>query len=47
MSEISDDLTELNARMAEYDIVIFKNAGGRYRLYGDINRMQEVVDNLS
>lgn len=38
------DLVELNACIAEFDIAVYRDRESRFRLYGDINRMQEVVD---
>ncbi|MGL5823351.1 MAG: hypothetical protein ACRCYU_00580 [Nocardioides sp.] len=39
-----EDLVEVNACMAEFGVAVYRDSEDRFRLYGDINRMQEVVD---
>lgn len=43
-SERGGRLAELNECMSEFGVTAYRDSEGRFRLYGDINRMQEVVD---
>lgn len=38
-----DDLAEVNSRLARFDVTMYRGSDGRYRLWGDINRIQDVV----
>lgn len=38
-----DDLAEVNALLAEFDVTMYRGADGRHRIWGDINRIQDIV----
>jgi hypothetical protein len=38
-----DDLTEVNSRLAEFDVTMYRGPDDRYRIWGDINRIQDIV----
>lgn len=38
-----DDLTEVNSRLARFDVTMYRGPDNRYRIWGDINRIQDIV----
>ncbi|MCF6378114.1 hypothetical protein L2K70_10920 [Nocardioides KLBMP 9356] len=38
-----DDLDEVNSLLAEFDVTMYRGEDGRYRIWGDINRIQDIV----
>lgn len=38
------ELASVNACLQNYDVIVYVGDNGRFRLAGDINRMQEIVD---
>lgn len=41
---IDPGLERVNKCFKRYDVTVYVGSDGKYRLFGDINRMQEVVD---
>lgn len=39
-----EDLAEVNACLASFDVTMYRGDDGKCRLWGDINRIQDVVD---
>ncbi len=37
-------LEAVNSCLTQFDAVMFRGSDGKYRLYGDINRIQDIVD---
>ncbi|MGW6282459.1 hypothetical protein [Kribbella sp. NPDC055071] len=40
---MSDDLSDVNQCLAQYDVVMYRGDDGRLRIYGDINRIQDII----
>src|SRR5689334_21647941 len=40
---ISDEMRDVNQCLAQYDVVIYRGADGKLRIYGDINRTQGII----
>jgi hypothetical protein len=40
---MSDDLSDANQCLAQYDVVMYRGDDGRLRIYGDINRIQDII----
>ncbi|MFF1819284.1 hypothetical protein ACFVWG_18435 [Kribbella sp. NPDC058245] len=40
---MSDELHEVNRCLAQYDVVMYRDDDGRLRIYGDINRIQDII----
>ncbi|MBB6569133.1 hypothetical protein HPO96_12285 [Kribbella sandramycini] len=40
---VDDELREVNRCLAKFDVVMYRGADGRYRIHGDINRIQDIV----
>lgn len=38
------DLAEVNACLARFQVTMYRGSDRRYRIWGDINRMQDIVD---
>jgi hypothetical protein len=38
-----DDLTEVNSCLAEFDVTMYCGPDDRYRIWGDINRIQDII----
>ena len=41
---VTDDLSVVNEWLAEFDVTMFRGEDGKYRIWGDINRIQDIVD---
>lgn len=39
-----EDLAEANSRLESFDVTMYRGDDGRYRLWGDINRIQDIYD---
>jgi hypothetical protein len=44
MASMTDRLQRVNACLAEYNVTLYEGADGRLRIWGDINRIQDIVD---
>jgi hypothetical protein len=42
--DVPDKLDEVNACLARYEVTMFAGPDGKYRIWGDINRIQDIVD---
>jgi hypothetical protein len=40
---MSDELNDVNRCLAQYDVVMYRGDDGRLRIYGDINRIQDII----
>jgi hypothetical protein len=40
---VSEDLRVVNACLAEFDVTMYRGEDGKYRIWGDINRIQDIV----
>jgi hypothetical protein len=40
---MSDDLNDVNQCLAQFDVTMYKGDDGRHRIYGDINRIQDII----
>ena len=40
---VTDDLGVVNEWLSEFDVTMFRGEDGTYRIWGDINRIQEIV----
>jgi hypothetical protein len=38
------DLVEVNACLSQFQVTMYQGADRRYRIWGDINRIQDIVD---
>jgi hypothetical protein len=41
---VDPQVAELNRCLAAFDVTMFKGEDGKHRLWGDINRIQDIVD---
>lgn len=41
---VTDDLSEINEWLSAFDVTMFRGQDGKYRIWGDINRIQDIVD---
>jgi len=39
-----EDLAEANSCLGSFDVTMYRGDDGRYRLWGDINRIQDIFD---
>ena len=39
-----EDLAEANSRLESFDVTMYRGDDGRYRIWGDINRIQDIYD---
>jgi hypothetical protein len=39
-----EDLAEANSRLESFDVTIYRGDDGRYRIWGDINHIQDIYD---
>lgn len=37
------DLAEVNSRLVEFGVTMYRGADDRYRIWGDINRIQDII----
>ena len=40
---MADDLSEVNEWLSSFDVTMFLGDDGKYRIWGDINRIQDIV----
>lgn len=41
---MTEDLGEVNEWLSAFDVTMFRGEDGKYRIWGDINRIQDIVD---
>jgi hypothetical protein len=41
---VTDSLNVVNAWLSEFDVTMFRGEDGKYRIWGDIDRIQDIVD---
>lgn len=39
-----EDLAEANSCLESFDVTMYRGDDGRYRIWGDINRIQDIID---
>ena len=39
-----EELAEVNSRLESFDVTMYRGDDGRYRIWGDINRIQDIID---
>jgi len=40
---VCDELTEVNSCLEPFDVALYRGDDGKYRIWGDINRIQDIV----
>ena len=41
---MQDQLQDVNSCLSRYDVTLYRGTDGKYRIWGDINRIQDIVD---